>query len=257
MGFRRILKRKTRFTIRKPVVREPAPEKQGPKNGWLTVAVAGGIAAALVLGFINLRLLQDPSVKERVFWSSAAEHGASDRKSDEKNPSPPGTRESGHVRPEVTFYSKLMASDEPEPTPNPPEEAKEPAVVPDRQSPKPPDTPRSKEKRSDTEHKASRSGDFSDRGAVRQPIIPPTAETGTRKYTVQVGAFSQPGIAQQWAARWKARGYDVTLKPVARSDGIIYRLYLGKFASEGEADDLVRRLKKKEGISALRLVVRE
>jgi cell division septation protein DedD len=257
MGLRRILKKKTRFTIRKPVARAAPPEKHAPKNGWLTIAVAGGLLAAFVLGFINMRLLRDPAVGGRAFWSSAAGHGTYDRKSDERSASQQGLRESGHVRPEVTFYSKLVAPDEQERTPNPPEEMKEAVVAPEAQLPKQRDASRSREKRSEAERKVAHSRDVGDYGAVSQPIIPPSAESGSKKYTVQVGAFSQPGIAQQWAARWKARGYDVTLKPVARSDGIIYRLYLGRFATEGEADELVRRLKTKEGISALRLVVRD
>jgi len=71
-----------------------------------------------------------------------------------------------------------------------------------------------------------------------------------------VGAFTNPGIAQQWAQKWKARGYDVSLRPVARpKTGVIYRLYLGNFTTEEQADNLVNRLKSKEGVSAFRLVV--
>jgi cell division septation protein DedD len=55
--------------------------------------------------------------------------------------------------------------------------------------------------------------------------------------------------------KWKGRGYEVSLKPVARPSGVIYRLYLGSFSSESQADELVRHLKSKEGISALRLVL--
>jgi cell division septation protein DedD len=85
--------------------------------------------------------------------------------------------------------------------------------------------------------------------------VPPGARAGGKTYTVQVGAFSHPGIAQQWAMKWKGRGYEVSLKPVARPSGVIYRLYLGSFSSESQADELVRHLKSKEGISALRLVL--
>jgi cell division septation protein DedD len=257
MGFPKMLKRKTRFTIRKPVVRESSPEKQGPKNGWLTVAVGGGLLVALVLGIVNLRLLRDPSVGGRVFWSSPAGHGTADAKSEQKHASPLGGAQSGHVRPEVTFYSKLMAPDEEPPVANPLEEAGDGTVETVQQPAKQGDAGRPRERLTENEPKPSRPQDVPSYAAVQRPIIPPKAETGSKRYTVQVGAFSQPGIAQQWATRWKARGYDVTLKPVARSDGIIYRLYLGKFSTETEADDLVRRLKSKEGISALRLVVRD
>jgi len=93
-------------------------------------------------------------------------------------------------------------------------------------------------------------------GSGHANFVPPSGQAGSKNYTVQVGAFSHPGIAQQWAARWKARGYDASLRPVARPTGVIYRLYLGYFSSESQADELVRYLKSKEGISALRLVVR-
>jgi hypothetical protein len=51
----------------------------------------------------------------------------------------------------------------------------------------------------------------------------------------------------------------VSIKPIARprTGEVIYSLYLGHFTSEQEADELVNRLKHKEGISALRLVVRD
>jgi cell division septation protein DedD len=85
----------------------------------------------------------------------------------------------------------------------------------------------------------------------------PQSKPGRKRYTVQVGAFTNPGIAKQWALEWKARGYMVALKPVARPrTGVIYRLYLGSFTSENQADELVKRLKSREGISALRLLVR-
>jgi cell division septation protein DedD len=106
--------------------------------------------------------------------------------------------------------------------------------------------------------KQGRTPRTSEAGAQQSRVSVPEAETKTRTYTVQVGAFSQPAIAQEWAQKWKARGYDPVLKPVARpKTGVIYRLYLGKFTSEKKADDLVSHLKSKEGINALRLLVRD
>ncbi|HMK34433.1 MAG TPA: SPOR domain-containing protein, partial [Desulfomonilaceae bacterium] len=90
-----------------------------------------------------------------------------------------------------------------------------------------------------------------------QTVSIPQSGSAQKTYTVQVGAFSHPAIAQEWAQKWKARGYDVSLKPVARpKTGVIYRLYLGNFTSEKKADDLVKHLKSKEGINAIRLLVR-
>ena len=75
-------------------------------------------------------------------------------------------------------------------------------------------------------------------GAPTQQNSLPKAGSGAKTYTVQVGAFTHPAIAQQWAEKWKLRGYDVSLKPVARpKSGVIYRLYLGNFSSEKKADE--------------------
>lgn len=255
MGLRRILKRKTHFTIRKPVV-QSSPDKQAPKNGWLTVAVGGAILATILLGLANLRLMRDPSIASRTFWSSAAGHGKSDLKAGDSSFPQVCEKEPGHVRPEVTFYRKLIAPDEQAPVPNPSEATREAVIDSGQQTEKHPSTWRPQEKRAEAEPKTTPGWQIKGQGIVGQPVVPPRAETGSKTFTVQVGAFSHPGIAQQWAARWKARGYNATLKPVARPNGIIYRLYLGSFATENEADELVRRLKSKEGISALRLVVR-
>jgi cell division septation protein DedD len=85
----------------------------------------------------------------------------------------------------------------------------------------------------------------------------PQRNNDEERFTVQVGAFSHPAIAQQWALKWKARGFKVFLKPVARPrTGVIYRLYLGNFSSKRKADRLVKRLKDKDGIRAFRVALR-
>jgi len=256
MGLRRILKKKTRFVIRKPVRPPAAAEKQAPKNGWLTVAVGGAILATVLLGVANWRLMQNPSVASRAFWSSAAGQGKSDLKTGEWPSFQACDRQAGHVRPEVTFYSKLMAPDEHLQIPGPSQAVKESAIDAEQQNAKPVSPAKPPEKRGEGEARAYPHWQINGKGPVSQPMVPPRAQIGSRAYTVQVGAFSHPRIAQQWATRWKERGYNPTLKPVARPNGIIYRLYLGSFSTESEADELVARLKSKEGISALRLVVR-
>jgi len=111
------------------------------------------------------------------------------------------------------------------------------------------------DKNGDANRKKLAGPQYKPRGSRHPNLAPPNIRSGAKNYTVQVGAFSRPGIAQQWAERWKARGYKVSLKPVARPSGVIFRLYLGNFASESQADELVRHLKSKEGISAFRLLV--
>ena len=76
-----------------------------------------------------------------------------------------------------------------------------------------------------------------------------------KRYTVQVGAFTSPQMAEEQALHWKSLGYKTLLRPAAMPKaGIVYRLYLGNFRSEKEAEDLVRDLKAK-GINAFRSLV--
>jgi len=158
--------------------------------------------------------------------------------------------------PQVRFYVDLNKADE------------HPQAVPDNASDAPPaaqdQSPRGvsttvpqKDKKSDRHSVVSGSTRHSEQTATPESLMLPQSKPGSKQYTVQVGAFTNPGIAKQWALKWKARGYMVSLKPVARPrTGVIYRLYLGSFSSENQADELVKRLKSREGISALRLVVR-
>jgi cell division septation protein DedD len=156
----------------------------------------------------------------------------------------------------VTFYSELTESDE-EGYSDPDSENSgllATGAGPESGSTKMPTGTKDSGKRSLAAPGASRASDGSQ---LSGPITLPEAGKSPKVYTVQVGAFTNPGIAQQWAQQWKARGYKVALKPVARPrTGVLYRLYLGEFPSEKKADELVRHLRQKEGISAIRLGVR-
>jgi cell division septation protein DedD len=73
--------------------------------------------------------------------------------------------------------------------------------------------------------------------------------------TVQVGAFTSPQMTEEQALHWKSLGYKTLLRPAAMPKaGIVYRLYLGSFQSEREAENLVRDLKAK-GVSSFSAVV--
>ncbi len=234
---------------------QPAPgESPPPKNGPLTLATGASIILMLVLAFTSLRLIRDPSIACKVFRPSASAPTetlcpvAPDPLSVSPEKKPPCTP------PEVTFYNKLTAPDDPKPSEGISLAGKTPETAPASDSHETTHTspPAKKEENRPGSATTLQSGPAS----PPRPSHVPKSERGTRTYTVQVGAFSHPGIAQQWADKWKARGFDVTLKPVARPrTGVIYRLYLGNFLSEKKADELVERLKTKEGISAFRLVV--
>ena len=81
------------------------------------------------------------------------------------------------------------------------------------------------------------------------------SDKSPKRYTVQVGAFTSPQMAEEQALHWKSLGYKTLLRPAAMPKaGIVYRLYLGSFQSEREADNLVRDLKAK-GVSSFSAVV--
>ncbi len=226
-----------------------------PKNGRLLVAVVLGIAAMVGLTTINLRLIRHPAVLGKscagTDISSAAPNPVSPSKSH-----PEAAANSTHSdRPEMTFYRDLTSEDE---LPGSADNCdKSPASGSDSES-------GAQQKFEESGTARQRGENFARNKTVASAgAFPETpaergspAGAGTKTYTVQVGSFSHPAIAQQWAANWKARGYDVALRPVARPNtGVNYSLYLGKFRSEKEADELVKRLKAKEGISAFRLTV--
>lgn len=247
-------RRKRRISPR----RQSEERTDAPKNGRLTVAVGISLLFMVLLGVINIRLIQNPSIADKAFkpiFSSKAEPGG--------KPSGAPVKESAGEKTctsptEITFWRNLKSQDET-------------AVCQE-------DVPRgtaSEAEPAGAEQQVNRASDKAD-GKKDSAKLPQTVRTsgssdqhppnsigvrgghGEKTYTVQVGAFSHPAIAQEWAQKWKARGYDVALKPVARPNtGVIYRLYLGSFTSEKTADDLVKHLKSKEGINALRLLVRD
>ncbi|MBI4961935.1 MAG: SPOR domain-containing protein [Desulfomonile tiedjei] len=228
------------------------------KNGWLGLAVIGALLVMAALVLLNLRLIRDDSApgKSAANASCPPREGAGQLRSGPTAAICENRFEAG--RPQVTFYSKLMA---PEDKSRPPGEIPAAAITEQdvaapRQEVKGSEEPKTAVKPEEADRRKPVALPSKLPGSGPPQLVPSGGEAGAKHYTVQVGAFSHPGIAQQWAAKWKARGYDVSLKPVARPMGVIYRLHLGNFSSENQADDLVRHLKSKEGISALRLVVR-
>ncbi len=214
------------------------------KNGWLAVAVLCSFVAMLALAGGDLYLIRHPSVSMKLFGKSshAGDQGAS--AGQEKNSASASRTESCKTAPEMTFYTRLSAPSDASLRPEeelPVENAGHGHDSADRAR---------------TAAKAHENGAAAVNSQSYERSLP-EPQKGSPVYTVQVGAFTQPAIAQEWAAKWKARGYEVSLKPVARpKTGIIYRLYLGSFSSEKSAEELVRHLKVKEGISAFTLVLR-
>lgn len=226
----------------------------GPKNGPLTLAVAGTIVLLVVLSLLNYRLIRDSSVGRKATEIKHASEQEFVPPTSTGRQSASGAHSPNYVPPKVTFYRQLTQADGDQRGEGQAQGATE-TEHQSQNSPQqaPPDSPQSE--------KSGPSDRFS--APAKAPGNAQTlpdlskANSGPVMYTVQVGAFTDPAVAQQWAQKWKARGYKVTLRPVARPrSGVSYRLYLGKFSSQKKADDLVQRLKRKEGITALRLLVR-
>lgn len=248
-------KRESRAVRTGPVVAPPRATN-APKNGPLVVMVAALLLIMIGLGILNVQLIRDPSVAGKAFNPSASSHMRDSCQAVPAATTARSNENSLHVPPVVTFYRQLTAQEEqvPQEESTPPEKMSEQDVpTPEKKDVPLPHAARAiahqRKQLSEPDAVAPSQSDAS----VGLPIPP----EGTKNYTVQVGAFTHPAVARQWAEKWKARGFKVSLKPVARPrTGVIYRLYLGKFDSEKKADELVYRLKSKEGISAFRLLVR-
>lgn len=254
MGWRQLFRRKA-----PPVKRRPVPAQSGdatvPRNGRLALAVLGSIILMAALAVINVKLILDPSISGKAFGPSIpspppAEHapwtGPACSASDPKP---------RRVPPSMTFYSELSAREEGKAVEEAPRETPAAERAPDHSQRKATGAEDRRPEKKATEHPRVAETCPPTRELHYEEL--PGPDSGTGKYVVQVGAFTNPSIAWQWAQKWKSRGHEVLLKPVARPHaGVLYRLYLGQFNSAQEADALVKRLREKEGITAIRLLVR-
>lgn len=257
MGIRSLLKKDSNSRPLGKVTSKDMQAPKPPKNGRLTLTVAGAVLVMVGLTILDVRLIRDPSVGEKLFGRSSQPEPTIEDRWNAVFSAVPLAQPVPSRPPEVTFYSKLAAHDETS------ADASGRHVLPVQDAaPSGGDSQASMSAAS----KVGQGGDTSKTGDVMRKSNHPTSDQdttlpppgkGQKAFTVQVGAFTQPGIAQEWARRWKARGYEVLLKPVARPrTGVIYRLYLGNFDSENKADELVKRLKSREGITAFPIVVR-
>ncbi len=252
-------KKKLRYAVPKEDGLKGRKSEDLPKNGPLVLRIGLVLLLMGVLAYGNYSLVREPPGTKKHDEKRENRLVASRRVVFPEQAAGSSSGDSRRSTPEFTFYKELEA----------PEEQVRPPTKPE--SP-----------RSPTEHESS--SESSDNASETQPqhgssvraVHPPPShvadrkrvnaggrqelpsqEIGKKRYTVQVGAFSQPRVARGWAAKWKRKGYKVILKPVARpSTGVIYRLYLGDFPSKKQADKLVKRLRAKEGITAFRLVLR-
>ncbi|HUJ79194.1 MAG TPA: SPOR domain-containing protein [Nitrospiria bacterium] len=73
-----------------------------------------------------------------------------------------------------------------------------------------------------------------------------TAGISTLHYTVQVASFRQQAMAEQMIKALNKKGHNAYLATASSSDGVTYRVRVGRFATRGEADRVAKRLATKE-----------
>ncbi len=241
-------------------VRNVSRSDTGPKNGPMIIGVLSTIVIMIVLTFINIRMLSAPTISNETVSQSFTH-----KKLNPVMPEMSAARselKTCQTPTEVTFYSQLKTKEDKSPpvlaAPVP-----ESKVSSNRSGEKTVHSGLSGAVKEDKSFSLPASAGHPTQGSLdidqnSSPSVEKLSNETSKGFIVQVGAFSHPRIAQEWASKWKAKGYKATLKPVARpSSGIIYRLYLGDFESEKKADDFVKQLKAKEGISAMRLNARD
>ncbi len=65
-------------------------------------------------------------------------------------------------------------------------------------------------------------------------------------FTVQVGAFSEPDLANNMKAKLALLGFSSKIKSQQVNDKIINRVIIGPFANEADANDLITQLKQQD-----------
>jgi cell division septation protein DedD len=221
------------------------------RNGPLVMGVIAAILIMVGLGALNMTFLGDPCPTPKPGTNPSSTGMPWSRV-----PACSGqaTKECSAPTP-MTFYEKLTTHEN-QSHPKPEYQAQSPTLaVPSKTPLNLPD--------SDDRPEAPLSGPPAGAPKVMgskitpqpQPLLVSRSEKKAKSvvsYTVQVGAYTEPNVASQWAERWRRKGYKATLRPVARADGsILYRLQLGGFESAQAANELVQRLSK-EGVTSMR-----
>jgi cell division protein FtsN len=246
-----LFRRRRSISRRKAPVRRNDGDNKSPKNGRLILAVIGAFALMLVLLTVNVRLLRSPTADGQRSTSSDPARSEFSYPARANSASPQGKAcpdspgAMGHNQTERDHNSQqldqIIAPMKAE------KESDSRKFMEALQAPKSsvPPEPSSVAKKAEIKKSPEAQAQKSSQPSDKSP----------KRYTVQVGAFTNPQAAEEQALHWKSLGYKTLLRPAAMPKaGIVYRLYLGNFQSEKEADSLVRDLKAK-GVNSFRSVV--
>ena len=79
---------------------------------------------------------------------------------------------------------------------------------------------------------------------IRPDVISPGAPAA--RFAVQVGAFSESGVAERLAESLRGKGFEVYVSPGAKAGEARWRVRVGPLPSRAEADRVASRLKAEE-----------
>jgi cell division protein FtsN len=69
-----------------------------------------------------------------------------------------------------------------------------------------------------------------------------------KRYTIQIGAYSRYGNAESQKKYFSLRGYSVEIVRAKVNRRYFYKVYIGRFASESEAEKFGSTFKNKHGL---------
>ena len=78
-----------------------------------------------------------------------------------------------------------------------------------------------------------------------------STETSGPHYSIQIGAFSSKKVADDMAKGLERKGYFVSVIDASSRSKSLYKVRVGKYKSESEANRAAQELKSKEGLPTL------
>lgn len=79
---------------------------------------------------------------------------------------------------------------------------------------------------------------------------PEWADSEASYFSLQIGAFHDPALAEKAVEDWRARGYDTFLQSPDEDDDNFTRVFIGKFDKLADANQLAERLEQQEKVKA-------
>src|SRR6185436_16739956 len=82
----------------------------------------------------------------------------------------------------------------------------------------------------------------------RATKVDPTPTSGRGTWSVQAAPTRSRDDAEVLLKRLRSKGYDASIVEVPRDGATWYRIRVGRYASAGQATDVMQRLRDQEGV---------